>query len=89
MNSAGRLLLLCLALGLVFESLGIPVADDVKADRDTDPGDKDARGFYHGRTQDDCGGTQCYIACCETIDGEEKCKELECDAISQTEPVRN
>nr|UMA82174.1 conotoxin precursor H [Conus ebraeus] len=88
MNSAGRLLLLCLALGVLFESLGIPVADDVKADRDTDPGDKDARGFYHGRTQVDCGGASCDFDCCETIDGEEKCSELNCGSISDTEPAR-
>nr|UMA83396.1 conotoxin precursor H [Conus judaeus] len=87
MNSAGRLLLLCLALGLVFESLGIPVADDVKADRDTDPGDKDARGFNHWRTQVDCGGASCDFDCCETIDGEEKCRELNCGPISDTEPA--
>nr|UMA83062.1 conotoxin precursor H [Conus judaeus]DAZ86683.1 TPA_inf: conotoxin precursor H [Conus judaeus] len=88
MNTAGRLLLLCLALGLVFESLGIPVADDVKADRDTDPGDKDARGFYHGRAQVDCSGTRCEFGCCEPINGEHKCRELDCDTISDTEPLR-
>nr|UMA82457.1 conotoxin precursor H [Conus ebraeus]UMA82738.1 conotoxin precursor H [Conus ebraeus] len=79
MNSAGRLLLLCLALGLVFESLGIPVADDVKADRDTDPGDKDARGFYYWRAQVDCGGTLCEFGCCKPINGEDECRELDCD----------
>nr|AMP44605.1 conotoxin [Conus betulinus] len=78
MNTAGRLLLLCLALGLVFESLGIPVADDVEADRDTDPDDEDPRGLSYWRTLVDCGGVQCEFGCCETINGQERCREINC-----------
>nr|DAZ85827.1 TPA_inf: conotoxin precursor H [Conus ebraeus] len=73
MNTAGRLLLLCLALGLVFESLGIPVADDLEADRDTDPDDKDPSVHNSWRTTD-CGGVPCEFGCCR----EDRCRELDC-----------
>nr|W4VSB6.1 RecName: Full=Conotoxin Vc7.1; AltName: Full=H_Vc7.1; Flags: Precursor [Conus victoriae] len=79
MNTAGRLLLLCLALGLVFESLGIPVADDVEAVRDTDPDEKDPS--VHNSLKavyGDCGGERCRFGCCKTDDGEEKCQHFGC-----------
>nr|AMP44606.1 conotoxin [Conus betulinus] len=80
MNTAGRLLLLCLALGLVFESLGKPVADDVEADRDTDPDDEDQGNlnpwFVH---EEKCGSGTCTFGCCETINREPKCREFNCE----------
>nr|AXL95674.1 conotoxin precursor superfamily H [Conus ermineus] len=79
MNTAGRLLLLCLALGLVFESLGIPVADDVEADRDTDRDEEDPRALEPLETgQATCGSGTCRFGCCRTIDGKQKCRELDC-----------
>nr|QFQ61012.1 conotoxin superfamily H [Conus magus] len=79
MNTAGRLLLLCLALGLVFESLGIPVADDVKADRDTDPDDEDPRGLNLWEPiQTMCGDKLCDFGCCFTVFGVRKCKPFHC-----------
>nr|DAZ86684.1 TPA_inf: conotoxin precursor H [Conus judaeus] len=76
MNTAGRLLLLCLALGLVFESLGIFVADDVKADRDTDRDDGNPR--RRNSMRHTCDGEPCAFGCCETVNGERKCKHFGC-----------
>nr|ATF27595.1 conotoxin [Conus praecellens] len=79
MNTAGRLLL-CLALGLVFESLGKTVADDVDTHRDTDPDDKDLRDSLKivKRTESDCGGVPCKFGCCKTEGGKKRCRELGC-----------
>nr|ATF27389.1 conotoxin [Conus andremenezi] len=79
MNTAGRLLLLCLALGLVFESLGKAVPDDVNAERDTDPFHKDARQLeILTEPELDCGGVTCKASCCVKIDEEEICTVFDC-----------
>nr|ATF27593.1 conotoxin [Conus praecellens] len=72
MNTAGRLLLLCLTLGLVFESLGKTVPDDVNAERDTDPFHKDARQLEI-LSRSDCGGRSCKYGCCVNINGKKRC----------------
>nr|UMA82739.1 conotoxin precursor H [Conus ebraeus] len=68
---------MCLALGLVFESLGIPVADDVETHRDADPDDGDPRGRNSWRSTD-CNGVPCQFGCCVTINGNDECRELDC-----------
>nr|UMA82459.1 conotoxin precursor H [Conus ebraeus] len=65
-------------MGLVFELLGIPVADDVEADRDADPDNGDPRGRISWRIEEDCGYVPCQFGCCRIIDGKEKCREIDC-----------
>nr|P0DN51.1 RecName: Full=Teretoxin Tan6.1; Flags: Precursor [Terebra anilis] len=73
MATSGRLLCLCLVLGLVFESLGHPGArlpKDGKRAVSTRHAHDDP--FAH---EVNCGGFPCMFSCCEN----DVCMELNCE----------
>nr|P0DN54.1 RecName: Full=Teretoxin Tsu6.5; Flags: Precursor [Terebra subulata] len=70
----GRLLCLCLVLGLVFESLGHPSVQEKRAAEDSKPSGE-RRQTLTTKHEVDCGGIPCQFGCCEN----DKCRELDCE----------
>nr|P0DN56.1 RecName: Full=Teretoxin Tsu6.8; Flags: Precursor [Terebra subulata] len=76
MATSGRLLCLCLVLGLIFESLGHPVMGEKRAGENASPS---ARSLPKrlGNVEAPCGNQTCQFGCCE----DDVCRELNCEHV--------
>nr|P0DN52.1 RecName: Full=Teretoxin Tan6.2; Flags: Precursor [Terebra anilis] len=91
MATSGRLLCVCLVLGLVFGSLGYPVMEKKRAGKNFDLGTIANWAWQIGEKGGEiidaigtsnvpCGDGTCQFGCCE----DDRCEDLGCDTFSSS-----
>nr|P0DN50.1 RecName: Full=Teretoxin Tsu6.16; Flags: Precursor [Terebra subulata] len=84
MATSGRLLCVCLVMGLVFESLGYLTGREKRPAENLEASVQ-RRWYLNRRYEVDCGGVLCQFGCCE----DDRCRELGCEFMDVLSRIRS